>query len=159
MWSRAWCTGYVVVLLWGCGSDTVSTTSAASSTAAASTGGTGGGAGAGGAASTGGAGGGGSCEEQCNTLHPQAAVPLEALESCIYCNACYDLCDGGNATFCPNGGMEGGCSAMFNDCNTCAYSMCSWNFDGVNFTGVCATEYESCDAVDCLGLKSCLDAC
>jgi hypothetical protein len=75
---------------------------------------------------------------------------------CIYCEACFDRCE--PAGYCPRGGTEQGCSAMFGSCETCAYSECSWNFPAQS--GECIREYSACDAdEDCLSLWNCLDGC
>jgi hypothetical protein len=100
----------------------------------------------------------GGCEANCEAMYGGGAEELAALEACIYCNACFELCE--PEGYCPGGGDEGGCSAMFSGCLDCAYSTCSWNYDGSVFTGVCAVEYQACDGVeDCMNLWNCRDDC
>jgi hypothetical protein len=100
----------------------------------------------------------GGCSADCEAQYGDGAAALAALEACIYCEACFDLCE--PQGYCPNGGIEGGCSAMFQECGACAYSACSWTFDGSSFSGVCAAPYQACDThPNCNNLWSCRNGC
>lgn len=140
----------VWAIAWACGSeDTTSVSAVSSSVASSSASQGGGGASVASSSSVGG------CEAQCESMYGTGRSTLEALENCIYCEACFTLCE--PEGYCPRGGREAGCSAMFSECAECAYSMCSWDFP--SNSGVCIDEYLACDGSACIDLWSCLDAC
>jgi hypothetical protein len=153
----SWLMGGVMVMGAACGTDDVATT--ASGTTTGSGGGSGGSAGGGGSGPSSTSTGMGGCPPvSCENAFPDGIAKLEAFEDCLYCRACFDAC-AGDPGICPNGGMEEGCS-MGGDCTSCAASQCAWYYDGFDYTGVCAMEYQACDSSEaCLALKDCRANC
>src|SRR5687768_13203506 len=74
--------------------------------------------------SSSGAGGNPECFNQCKNDHANGYIPYLTLVGCIYCGACYELCEAELPENMPsdpicNMGMETGCSAMFGSCDAC----------------------------------------
>jgi hypothetical protein len=121
-------------------------------------------------------GGGGNpdCYNQCKNDHADGYIPYLAVVGCIYCGACYDLCEAELPSNMPsdpicNVGMETGCSAMFGSCGSCtndpAGFLCWSGYDGgggeVDPNAPCNAEYEGCflDSQDCIDLVQCYASC
>ena len=113
------------------------------------TGGTGGVGGAGGA-------GGATCADQCVADFPDGVTDWDAMLSCLYCSACFDICDGGIGDVCESGSEDAAmCSvdAQSMDCDTCVNSDCSQ-------ANVCVSEVGTCGAnADCIRFNDCFLAC
>ena len=102
---------------------------------------------------TGGSGGAApTCEDTCAETYADGALDYLNMLGCLYCGACFDLCDGGTGDVCQSG-SELGCSADASDCETCADSDCAQ-------LSICATEVDGCAANnDCVDLVTCLNEC
>ncbi len=116
----------------------------------------------------------GACFQQCNNDHPNGVIPYLDVVGCIYCRACYDVCEAELPEGHPddpicNIGMEMGCSAGFASCYDCVNDpggfVCWSGYDQgaseVDPNAPCNEAYEGCffDSQDCLDLVQCYADC
>jgi hypothetical protein len=114
------------------------------------------------------------CFQKCKNDHANGVIPYLDLVGCIYCGACYELCEAELPEGHPNDpicnvGMETGCSAGFGSCSECVndpagYTCWSGYDQGsseVDPNAPCNAKYEGCflDSQDCIDLVQCYADC